>query len=375
MPTYEPPPPAGAADAITVSFEGPGKRNRLTVAFRIILALPAFLWLYILGIAAFFAAVIGWIVAIFIGRLPNGFATFLGRFVQYNARFYAYTQYLLTDRYPPFALDARDGAVNVEFNPGRLNRAAVLFRLILAFPVAVVAYLVNGGVSAASPVVWLIILVTGRMPAPLFQAQAAVLRFQTRFWSYLLMLTGDYPRGLFGDDKAAAPSAPPNALPATPRITRLVLTRGAQRLVGLFIALGVLVGAGGIAAGAVTGARTSGAFRKLRAEDDALYSAKQQFDRDGQSCAISGGLDCLHSADLRFADAVSRFRTNVGNISFPVTASSEVETLQDDARSIEATLRTMAQKTTQADYAAAYQRLQSELETFGNDIDFAYSRS
>lgn len=369
MPTYEVPAPQRADDAVVVSFEGPGKRNRLTVAFRIILAIPAFLWLYILGIAAFFAGVIGWIAAIFIGRLPKGFATFLGRFVQYNARFYAYTQFLLTDRYPPFALDAPDGAVNVEFNPGRLNRAAVLFRLILAIPVYVAQSVVSSGVGLASPVVWLIVLVSGRMPASLFEAEAAALRYQTKFWSYFLMLTGEYPGGLFGDGAATAEAEPPAALPATPRVTRLVLSRAARRLVVLFIVLGVLIGGGGIVAGAVTAARTNGAIDKLDTRQVQLLGDLQHYAADTQHCALSGGIDCLHSADVRLADAFTSYRADVERISFPLTLDPYVSDLEKDADNVASILRHLSSINDQQQYQATFADFQKALNQFNADYN------
>ena len=186
-------------DTVVVGFEGPGPQRRLTVAFRIILAIPHFILLLLVTVVALLAAVVGWFAALVLGRLPNGLARFLSQYVQYSTRVSAYTFYLLTDRYPPFSLTDANYAVSVELAPGRLNRAAVFFRLILIIPAYIVATILQYGLQLAAVFIWLIVLVAGQMPTSLFEALAAVLRYQTRVQSYYLLVTADYPSGLFGD--------------------------------------------------------------------------------------------------------------------------------------------------------------------------------
>ena len=50
---------------------GTRPQRRATVIFRIILAIPQFIVLFFLGIAAFFVSMIGWFAALFTGRLPE----------------------------------------------------------------------------------------------------------------------------------------------------------------------------------------------------------------------------------------------------------------------------------------------------------------
>ena len=75
------------------------KQNRWTIGLRYLLAIPQFIVLYLLSIAALVVAVIGWFAALFTGALPTGIAKFLGQWVAYSMRVTAYL-YLLTDRYP-----------------------------------------------------------------------------------------------------------------------------------------------------------------------------------------------------------------------------------------------------------------------------------
>jgi len=184
---------------IEVGFAGPAAQRRLTVLFRIILAIPQVIVLYVLAIAAEVVAIIGWFGALFTGRLPEFAADFLSGVLRWQTRVYAYTL-LLTDQYPPFSQDDADYPVRVAIRPGPLNRLAVLFRIILAIPAAfVTAVLTYGLYTIFLFIMWLIVLISGRMPASLHYAVSAALRYMIRYTGFLLMLTSEYPRGLFGD--------------------------------------------------------------------------------------------------------------------------------------------------------------------------------
>src|SRR5215469_10100058 len=56
---------------VLVAFAGPAPQSRLTVAFRVILAIPQFIVVWALTIAAEVLAIIGWFAALFTGRLPD----------------------------------------------------------------------------------------------------------------------------------------------------------------------------------------------------------------------------------------------------------------------------------------------------------------
>ena len=117
-----------------MAFAGPAPQRRLTVFFRFILIIPQFVVLIFVGIVAILFAVIGWFGALIMGRLPSFAADFLPGVLRWQMRVTAYF-YLLTDRYPPFTLDADDTyPVWLAAQPGRLNRWAVMFRLILVLP-------------------------------------------------------------------------------------------------------------------------------------------------------------------------------------------------------------------------------------------------
>ncbi|MGH9229013.1 MAG: DUF4389 domain-containing protein [Acidimicrobiales bacterium] len=79
-------------------------RNRLTVAFRIILAIPHLIVVWLLSIAAFVTWIIAFFVVLFTGRWPEGLRRFVVGFMRWSTRVNAYV-FLLTDEYPPFSLD------------------------------------------------------------------------------------------------------------------------------------------------------------------------------------------------------------------------------------------------------------------------------
>ena len=192
--------PFGGRAPILLAVPERTEQQRLTVLLRVILLIPQWVVLWALGIAAEVIAVIGWFGALFTGRLPRFAEAYLSGYLHWQIRVSAY-QVLLTDAYPPFTLGDSDYPVRVAIPPpGPLNRLAVLFRIVLAIPAAIVsALLVWGGWTIVLFITWLIMLVTGTMPASLYQAYAAALRYYSRYLGYLLMLTSEYPSEIFGD--------------------------------------------------------------------------------------------------------------------------------------------------------------------------------
>ena len=188
---------------IEVGFAGPAEQRRVTVLFRLILIIPQFLFLALVGIAAEIVLFLGWFGALFTGRLPEFAADFLSGVLRWQARVNAY-HLLMTDQYPPFSLEDTDYPVRVAMRPGRLNRLAVLFRFILVIPASIVVGVATYGMQTiALFVIWLIVLINGRMPQSLHEAISAVLRYSARVTGYIFMLTSEYPGGLFGDQAGA----------------------------------------------------------------------------------------------------------------------------------------------------------------------------
>jgi len=81
-----------------------GERDRLTVAFRIILAIPHLLIVWVLGVAWALSTLIAWFAILFTGRYPEPLYGFAVGVLRWNVRVEAYLL-LLHDEYPPFSLE------------------------------------------------------------------------------------------------------------------------------------------------------------------------------------------------------------------------------------------------------------------------------
>jgi hypothetical protein len=69
------------------------------------LAIPHYIVLFFLFIAAFFAVVIAWFAILFTGRYPQSLFEFVMGVQRWGLRVAAYALFLITDRYPPFSLE------------------------------------------------------------------------------------------------------------------------------------------------------------------------------------------------------------------------------------------------------------------------------
>jgi hypothetical protein len=223
-----------------LDVRAPERQRRWTVLLRLLLLIPQHIVVYFLGIAAPVVAFVGWVAALFLGRLPLWTAEFLAGFLCYYTRVDAYAV-LLVDTYPPFRWHAPDYPVTIQVAPGRLNRLAVFFRFILVIPAAIVTEVLTSGWLVLAFFFWLIVLVLGRNPRTIFDATAAVFRYVFRTRAYLLLLTPAYPKRLFGDEQQRLERQQQPETPEHVGGTRpLLLSSGGRNLLIAIIVLGVL---------------------------------------------------------------------------------------------------------------------------------------
>jgi hypothetical protein len=78
--------------------------NRWLPLVKWLLAIPHFLVLIVLSVAAFFAVGVAWFAILLTGRYPRGLFDFVVGVGRWWLRVQAYAFLLVTDRYPPFAL-------------------------------------------------------------------------------------------------------------------------------------------------------------------------------------------------------------------------------------------------------------------------------
>jgi hypothetical protein len=80
--------------------------NRWMPLVKWILAIPHYVVLFFLGIAAVFAVIFAWFAILFTGRYPRSIFDFVEGVLRWGLRVQAYAMLLATDRYPPFRLAA-----------------------------------------------------------------------------------------------------------------------------------------------------------------------------------------------------------------------------------------------------------------------------
>ena len=78
--------------------------NRWLPLVKWLLAIPHYIVLVFLGIAAVFAVIMAWFAILFTGRYPRGLFDFVEGVMRWGLRVEAYAFLLITDRYPPFSL-------------------------------------------------------------------------------------------------------------------------------------------------------------------------------------------------------------------------------------------------------------------------------
>lgn len=78
--------------------------NRFLPLVKWFLAIPHYVVLIVLDVAAFFVVIAAWFAILFTGRFPRGMFDFLEGVIRWHNRVVAYALVLITDQYPPFRL-------------------------------------------------------------------------------------------------------------------------------------------------------------------------------------------------------------------------------------------------------------------------------
>lgn len=214
------------------------QRSRLTVFFRVILAIPHFIWFWLWTILALVLAVANWVATLVLGRSPAGLHGALASYVRYSVHLDAYMT-LATNPYPFFTGDTDGQMLTVEIDPPAPQRRwTVAIRIVLALPALLltatlgstgssgvsrgVTYGVGaGGLSTTAAVLgWFASLATGRMPLGLRNAAAYTAAYQGQTLAYLLCLTDRYP---YAGPEPGAPCSPATHRVPPPAAARLVL--------------------------------------------------------------------------------------------------------------------------------------------------------
>jgi Domain of unknown function (DUF4389) len=185
--------PPVRADPIGLTVGGEPRRSRLTVFFRLLLALPHLVWLTLWGIVAYLTVIVNWIATLVRGVSPQPLHRFLAAYLRYQTHVYAYL-FLVANPFPGFTGRAGSYPVDPSIEgPRRQNRWTVLFRLLLAVPALLIASAYGGLLFTVAVLAWFASLATGRLPLGLRNAGALALRYTAQAGGYELLLTDSYP--------------------------------------------------------------------------------------------------------------------------------------------------------------------------------------
>jgi hypothetical protein len=197
-------------------------RNRLTVAFRIILAIPHLIlvggpgiawggglgfwgrdngfWSNfagvggdgLIGIAAGVAAIIAWFAILFTRNHPRGIWDFTSYFMRWRTKAMAYMA-LLRDDYPPFGDGEYPVTYRVDFPEEPRNLWSVGLRIIYAIPHLIVLFFLGIAWFNTAVIAWFAILFTGAYPEGLYKFAVGYLRWTVRVETYLFLMRDEYP--------------------------------------------------------------------------------------------------------------------------------------------------------------------------------------
>ncbi|MGE5668630.1 MAG: DUF4389 domain-containing protein [Betaproteobacteria bacterium] len=197
-------------------------RNRVTVFFRLILAIPHLIlvggpglalgggwawetpahgdWAWgfhwggggVLGAVACIMTIIAWFAILFASNHPRGLWDFVRFFMSWRARAVAYIA-LLRDEYPPFGDAAYPARYEVAYPDMPRNKWTVGLRIFYVIPHAIVLFFLGIAWFVTAVVAWFAILFTGSYPEGLYHFAVGYLRWSLRVESYLLLLRDEYP--------------------------------------------------------------------------------------------------------------------------------------------------------------------------------------
>ena len=204
---------------VALIVEDDYRRNRLTVFFRLILAIPHLIWFFLWTIWIVLTSIVNWFVSLFTGRPPRWFHGLMCGYVRYQVHLSSYL-YLVGNPYPGFMGEAGEYPIDVRLpeEPVQQPRWKILIRIFLAIPALIVsaalAGYTGGNVSSGSAgrrsrttgfngggallfvcafLGWFASLARGQMPKGLRDAGAYSIGYTAQSTAYLLLVTDRYP--------------------------------------------------------------------------------------------------------------------------------------------------------------------------------------
>jgi Domain of unknown function (DUF4389) len=101
-------PSTDSEQSVHLDFDYPDARaglNRWMPLVKWFLAIPHYIVLFVLSVGAVLAVIGAWFAILFTGRYPRGLFDYVEGVIAWHNRVAGYVALLITDEYPPFALD------------------------------------------------------------------------------------------------------------------------------------------------------------------------------------------------------------------------------------------------------------------------------
>jgi hypothetical protein len=167
--------------------------SRVTVFFRLPLAIPHLVWLLLWTVVAILAAILTWFATLFTGTPPAGLHRFLSRYVRYSLHVNAFL-YLAANPFPGFVGEQGQYPLDLELpGPAPQDRWKTGFRFFLAIPALIVNSALSWGLAVAALLTWFFALATGAAPWGLRNFAAYALRYGAQLNAYGYLITDAYP--------------------------------------------------------------------------------------------------------------------------------------------------------------------------------------
>lgn len=193
-----------------------GERNKLTIGFRLILAIPHLILvggpgitgvgLYfgvrqwwgegasggVLGAVAGVCAVICWFAILFANQHPKGLFDLCNFYMRWRVRGVTYTA-LFRDEYPPFGDGDYAATIEIPYPEGPRNKLSVGLRFLYVIPHFFILFFLSFAWAVTSVIAWFALLFNGVYPEGLLNFGLGVMRWAIRVEAYSLLMTDVYP--------------------------------------------------------------------------------------------------------------------------------------------------------------------------------------
>ena len=190
-------------------------RNKLTTAFRLVLAIPhlflvggiGFSMVFrtrtdnvtslgpetgLLGFVAGVLAVVSWFTILISREHIAGIRAYTKFYVRWRVRALSYLM-LLQDQYPPLGDAVYPSSVTIVDPERARDRLSVGLRIVLAIPHFIVLVFLMTAFWMTTIAAWIAIVIGGRYPKGLYEFGVGALQWLVRVEAYLLLLIDEYP--------------------------------------------------------------------------------------------------------------------------------------------------------------------------------------